>query len=554
MEHVILIDGIGDFSIAKELKSNIPNNSFLILGHILKELKFTIEYIDGRSDDFTKEDLVVNLNRNKNVKIILNIQWNNYREIIRYFENSSISANEIYYYYDNPVIKSLLLDENVEKRKMIFFDETKPYQENYEFFLQNYFGYDGNFIFKYSPQYWDILKQEILYSYEITVGTGCNKKGLYFPYNNSSCTYFEIENVIEEIRYLLNIGVKHIHIKNLNLGNNQEYIRNLTHAIKNNFNKDNFTMSCVLCPQDIINNPQILDNLKETQKIIRIEFQVNSIDKNIQKHYKNKFTENELFKILQKTFELDFTSIAVNYVIGTVYETSKKLNNLKKFSKKLIELLPGKIEFSLDYYYERELNMVDHRQKSLIYRGFLLKYNDKISVEILNNFKSAFYSEMTDELKKSLKKMNVIQRTNHTILANNGLLTQYYYWFLSKSTAESVRVLKIQNRNWKNSWEISDDIFDYTPAILMKLYYIDNKRILFFDSLITESNNQHIELSDFEFFLYQQSRGFKKLNEIYRTVIDSFKDSSNDVLKRNILDFFLKLEKLDLVLFTKLLN
>jgi len=546
MSQILLLDGIGDISGITDLKSNVPNNSFLMLGNVFKQIECTVLYEDGRDSDYSEINLNRIINEEKISTIIINTNLNNYLNIIRLSNSIHFLKYDIFYFYDNLIVGKLLENKNINPQKMVFYDEMKSCQENFEFILIHFFNYRGKFTLKYNPEFWSILHHNISYSYEISVCSGHNKKGLLTHANNWEPLFLQIENVIGEIKYLLNIGVKHIHIKNHYLIKNKSFINSLSIAIQENFEKDNFTMSCVLSAKELIKNIDILDDLKDTKKIDRLEILIHFLDENIY---------NELVTIFKKISELDFTSVVINYVIGTPSETKESLNKLKDFSKTIIDYLPGKVEFSFSYYYNDAIDVNEDKQNSLLRKGFLLKYNSNMPIEQLISFKSIFFEEISKISKESLKKLNQNQRVNHIILANNGILTYYYYLFLSKYEIETAKALKIGNKIWINSLEIEENIFKYTPIIVRKLYYIENNRkVLFIDTLFTESTTNYIELNDFDFFLYQQSRGLKNIDEIYNSSIKQFLNISSEKLKQNILAFFSNLEKYGLVSFVKLLN
>jgi hypothetical protein len=149
--------------------------------------------------------------------------------------------------------------------------------------------------------------------------------------------------------------------------------------------------------------------------------------------------------------------------------------------------------------------------------------------------------------------MSLRQRWDHALLLNNGIMTQYYYSFLYKSTIEEFRKKKLSNHNWKNSWEIKDDIDHYAIDFRGAEYNYNDKKVL----LLNTKNYgiSYIELSNFDVFLIRQTRCHVSLNDIYIMAIKQYGENLQmKECKQYIIDFFLKLEQYDMVLFFNIMN
>ncbi|GHT20577.1 hypothetical protein FACS189429_8710 [Bacteroidia bacterium] len=101
---------------------------------------------------------------------------------------------------------------------------------------------------------------------EISVCNGGNQKGAELK-KDFSLHFLPTETIIAEIQDLINSGAKHIKINNHYLSENKQFIDNFCAEIQNKFANENFTMSCVLDTDNLLNDADILEKIKQTNKI-----------------------------------------------------------------------------------------------------------------------------------------------------------------------------------------------------------------------------------------------------------------------------------------------
>ncbi|NVO11275.1 MAG: radical SAM protein [Bacteroidales bacterium] len=547
----LVIDSIADFSIINKCRSNIIDNYLLMLTKFLKNLNLNIKYINATTNlNFNTGFLKLLLERDKPQNIIISCNYNNIINIQHLIRNINYGIN-IYLFSRNAKEIKVFEGDN-SNYKVIEFVENMSIDENLRKIINELNVSENVNLQKYSPDYWEILKPLKNYSIGLNIGTGCQRMCSYCNIKCSKIDLIDIELLKEEVKYVLNQGSQFFHILNHSLIYNIDYVKQLCNFIDNQFNSSMFSWSCFIVPEKVIKNLEIFKILKSS-KLERIEIGVEHVNKQILKHYNISSSKQDIKKIVKYANEINFTSIAINYVIGSEFESIETLNELVLFSKELIEIAPGKVEFNLYYYFDE-----NDCEKNITYsnaNGYKKLYplftKSKIDHNYLLGFKGTFFTTLQGEMKKSLKNIDLNKRRQHFSLACNEFQTQYYIYFLSKSSGVSVRGATMKNPHLKYSWEINDDIFDYTPIVYTKLVYNNNKPIFIIDRLFYDKS--FLELNEFEFTIYYESRGLNSLNEISESLIKKFPKKNPKEIKREMLVFFKKLEFYDILMFNKLL-
>jgi L-rhamnose mutarotase len=170
----------------------------------------------------------------------------------------------------------------------------------------------------------------------------------------------------------------------------------------------------------------------------------------------------------------------------------------------------------------------------------------------LQEFTKRFNKILFNEFVNSLKRTNIRQRTLHIKLAEKGICTLYYLYFISKSAVFNVYKLRAANPTLKYSWEIEDNILNYTPLIFSKYAYLNSSRVIFVNKQYTDK--QYILLDDYRFNMYHLAKEYKSIYDIIKVIKERFTQYSEEHIKSHVFNFFLELEQADMTLFLKCIN
>jgi hypothetical protein len=134
-------------------------------------------------------------------------------------------------------------------------------------------------------------------------------------------------------------------------------------------------------------------------------------------------------------------------------------------------------------------------------------------------------------------------------LHEKGLTSKYVFYFLHNSSTSKLFALRETNRFIKFSWELSDDINNYTPIIATSYSTKKDKNYYLYDNILSNANSPLIELDDLKMELVNYSK--KKYS--LKTILEKMKQKYN-IDNEKIQSFYNLLEEKDLLFYSKAFN
>lgn len=529
-ENILLIEGLADYSIISESKFYEQNNYLLLFGNFLKnKLNQNLKLIDFRIGNISFSDLSSQIKEFQPLIIIIAIYNYNIRNAINL--SSKLKSPNIFLFTDDLYLHDYYSKNNVEYN-FILFDKRETIEKNLRKIVNDIFPSSKILKFDYDPYYWNVTNLYTKNATDIVVGTGCEEKCSFCYFNSSKTVFNSPAIVIEEIKYLLKHNVHYFRIRNHNILSNINFVKELCRKLIEQFSSYDFAWSCCIMPQYIENFLVLLPLLKKA-KLENVELELYHVNEAILNSYNINFKLNQVEHLIYELNHWHITSISINYLMHSKLENNATLNELIEYSKKLIIIAPGMIEYNL-------------KSNETIIENIQLKNNIKKKNKI-DELKRIFFQQCLTEQTRTYENISSSQKIRHIKLAEKGCLSSYYLYYISKSAIFSIYKLRILNPTLRYSWEIEDNILEYTPLIFMKYVYIGSYKML-------KMKKQTFLLTEYFFNLYCMAKEYKSIRSMIDYMCLKYPSYSMDENKRKILNFFLKLENWDISLFMKCLK
>ncbi|MDR1653918.1 MAG: hypothetical protein LBS01_09815 [Prevotellaceae bacterium] len=157
-------------------------------------------------------------------------------------------------------------------------------------------------------------------------------------------------------------------------------------------------------------------------------------------------------------------------------------------------------------------------------------------------------------MQQNICKMTFEKKIKHVETNLSGVNTQIYAYFLTKTPIPKVYQNVKKQILSKFSFEIKDDFLLYCPVFYSIIEYDnEDKPYIPLSSFLTQSNDFVRYLNDIEFQLLQQAIRYKINKEIVN-FISSQNKITFDEAKKMVVDFYLFVENVGLMSFTKILK
>ena len=568
---VFFLDGVGDYSVVQKInRIKVPNNYFPFLSYLLKKYGFEVKYIDARSNIFSKEYLINIITEQKPISILINTNYDNIQHITRLNIKESYNDINVVLFSDNFDLNWLSHVGEVTIDHFIISDKSIDISDFIRRILQHLIpinnALSGNLkdishlsVDKLVSD-WTFIDDLSGYSIELNVASGCPRKCSFCSIACTEVKFRDIDLVINEIEFLLNNGIQYFHVANHSFTTDLSYVEIFCTKLIAKFNDKDFLWSCFGLPEYLYKENYIFKLLKES-KLGRIELSIESGSRDILQQYDINLNKEIITEVIKNTIENDITSILGHIIIGSSKESKNSLNETFEFIQQLINISSGYIEFNISFIhpdvgsslYNTEDPSFERFSKRNIRKLGCMHDTEELKCVELVTTKQLFNKEIYKLLRSSVCKINQKNRLTHVEYYKKGLCTQYFFHFLSRSTTGGLHQLKSRNRFFKFSWEITDEIDKYSPFILSKVLKKDEKNILVFDPLLANlDSSPFLVISSENLKMIQLADGRKTFIEIVNILSDLTDDHQN--IRINLLNYYRKLESMDLLLFTKILN
>lgn len=463
----LLIDGWGDYSVRSD--DNRPSKTsplFLYLANILITNNHNIRFIDARDFHFTYESLNEHLKYNGYDYIIFNTNVDNVDTVLRSQSRIPNQATKLYTYSINENFSDYIKNS---KFKNLIFDERLNFKENAHNIYSSLFEnaevkFESSFVLNYHL-YQDLKYKSVL----LNIGTGCLRKCNYCGIGNSTVQYRDISNIMEEIKQLLDKGIQYFHISNHNFCQSKSFMEAFCKELIKRFHNRDFTWSCYILPEYFIEYIQLIPLMKEA-KISKIEISCESGSCEILRQLNISDNTEQIKMITQTIMDNEIPLISYHFIMGSIFETVASLIETRKCIIELLEKTNYLCDIQINAFYP------EYQDNPSIYQEIILKRTDFVVPSKSLSIEELKYSLST--LKKEiqvLRKANVpqihLKRQHDFIRAKDyGINSQVYIENLAYTPASFMYRKKMQTKYFYYSWEIKDNIEEYSPFILSSDY------------------------------------------------------------------------------------
>lgn len=549
----LFIEGIGDYSFLDDQKIQYTNNFFLMLANILQKHSTKLDFLNGRNFNYSTLLLKEKFRENKYDSIFIALELFNYQIVFNLLKKLKLKPETLKFFICDKILIQYILEKGFSRSSILFYDERESFGANYLRILNELTFNEKDIIFSYNYKYWETIEISDIHNFGIVIGSGCKRKCKFCKISNSDIKYTSPKLIVKEIEYLLNKGVKFFHIRNHNILYDKEFVRMLCALIISKLKDYDFKWSCFAIPEELIKNSQIISLLKEA-KVARVELGLEHVNSEILKYYNICLDKNKFKDIIKKLCDNGISSVVIKYLIGSKLETKDTLDEILDFSKEIIRISPGIIEFKLHYYQvENNSKILSHNWAS-INRTYYKKSNNIKNDRILKHFNTVFRRIVYNEMTTQMRETEIKSRLDHICLADKGCYTQYFLLFYSKSSTYNLYKTKNINIYLKYSWEIADNILNYTPIIFTKLGYVGTRKVIYINKLFNKEGQSVISMNKLRLRLFDYCKHYYSIKQILELEQQECDAEHFEINRVEIFKFFLYLEKCDVLLFTKLLR
>jgi hypothetical protein len=535
--NILFIDGLNDYSSIKRINCINPfNYDFVIFANsfINKYSNINVEYIDNRDlKKWNKDKIYQFINKFCPNFIFISTNINNYKSVIN-LKLKEFTKSNIYIVTTDKNIE-LLFDISYKvfyykKEEPLFYQFTK--EEQFPFVSR-----ENSIYIKLT----DFIDNFYLSNKTATITTGYD--GLHnfeiSSFSNSKNFYTNINQIESDIYSFVRLNKKYIHINNLNIALSVAHIKELCDVFLKHRKEDLF-WSIISLPK-LIGKLDVREiNLMKKSGLERVELLTDIFNGN----------NNDILDSISKLSSINISSISINVTIGSENDNPKDLSILKKIINKSFDIAPGIVEYNFQYDYPtystnngeyiNTLNSVSPTFEPFELKGSQKYYGLKKMMDELIKTNMLFVN-------KSISLMNASKRHFHLKLHEHGLTTHYTFFNLYKSSTSKLFAIKKSNKYVRFSWEINDEIGDYSPVIVSR-YNIKNDIYYFScDKMINTNENSMIILNEKTLEFVNITNNKLSLKQIFNSLYKKFKAS-----KSEILDFYSLLEQNDLLYYTKI--
>lgn len=545
---ILLIDGINDYSAIKKINNVNPiNYEFLLLASYFK--KEQIMYIDNRDiakgDSHNAYDLIANWLPNY---IFINVNLQNMQSVLN-LKLHKFKSIKIFLFTRKNNIKDFFIKEDYY---IVVYNNKSSIAKQFRSFLENIKNKELLKYFSHASSQICIDTNLISASNKtatITTGYGCYYNCKFCNLANSTPNFRDIQLIEKEISDYLKLGKRYIHVNNHNLVSNKSFLMKLSNIFNKNNRKEKLIWSTTATSKDL--NNLTIDDLKLLKKsgLERIDIWAIHADENISDNYGLPSTSSEVIEVIGKINDAKIASISIKIIIGPENESQTSIRKMKTLIQEAYKITLGKVEFEIEYFVPILKDNITKYFK--IIKTSMLKCEPFLPKDSKDFYKQKKLKEelekySLDFIHKSIPEMSLQERQNHLLLLEYGLTTKYAYYYLSKSTSSKIFTLKNTNRYIKSSWEVSNELKDYSPIIVSNYNETDEHKFFSYDKLLSGSEKPIIVLNEITTELVKITRNRYSLQKIINMITQKYKIEETEIVA-----FYDMLEQKDLLFYSK---
>ena len=565
-KNIIFLDKVGDYSLLHRInRTSLIDTDLLLLASYLEKMDFNPIYNNFRDKNFSKSNLVNEFDELAPSALVVNVTsdnikqlerlglFNDFQYISKILFADGINLKNTRFIREGTLILKKTKDNNIEntfKEEIVpFLKKTNLVPESNGYTMIN---------LKTSMVKWDIVQNIKKYTPEINIGWGCQRSCSFCASSNTETGYRDLDIVFNEIQFLLDNSCHYFHIKNHNFTSNFSFMKAFCEGLIKNFANYDYTWSCFGLPEELIKHDQALEILASAN-LGRIELSIESGSTKMIDNYKIKSTNKIVKSVIEKAYKSGITSIAGNMIIGGPFENDTTITKSKKLMQDLISIAPGSIEFQFSFY-DPDLNSdiytekhdleIDTNSMKRGYRRINSIYRTScFTCGELEKIKKEMIKGNLSLMKESVLRMNQLARFKHIDFFYKGLCTQYYFFFLSKSSTAVLYKYKYKNNFVKFSWECIEETDSWCPYLLGRILQYNDHTVIFIDPIYTSENQKpYIEIDpEFKEFL-ELANGKYTIAEIIENIQSNKNTKDINYYYHNLQE----LEEHDLLSFIKI--
>ena len=470
-KNYLFIDGWADLSIITENnRNNQINPIVLIVPSIIKKSNNIIKYIDARDNGFSKKMLLSTITHNSIDNVIFYCDIDNLESVLRFIRCNKECCSKFFLFSINDSMAQYM---DISHVKTLLYDERIDIESNIKSIVKNLcLSIDNEKIDNFQIDYSivkDIHEKTVL----INTGSGCKRRCEFCSICNSIVVYRGVNEVINEIAFLLNSGVKNFHITNHFFANNRFFVKELCEILIKDFSKYDYIWSCFIIPEYYISHIDLLPLMKKA-KLRKIELGCESGSLKILKYFNISSAQEAIMAIISKAIEVDIPVISTHFIIGSPLESKQTLKQTENFILKILRLTNSYCDIYLHSYFEKNKDIS-------FYRTLLRKKNDFIfntkylKISDLKNLKKQIQKRIQLERKDLFFKVPIQKQYEQIKMSSYGVNTQVYINNIFHSPLNIIYKRKEQCNYIYFSWEIEKNIDDYSPELFVKMHLTEEK-------------------------------------------------------------------------------
>lgn len=558
MEKILVIDGLNDYRIAtQDSRFKRINNRLLALLSILEEFEFTISFFDARDSSFTINSIIKYINENKIDNIIISGNFNNY-SIISLILDSLPEEIKKYVFFINLSQNNFdsVYGSNVT---ILNYDDRNSFQANISELIKK-MNLKTEIDYIEEPDCYKFLGNLDSYTVNINLSSGCSRKCNFCTIAGSTDKYKDIPQIVKEIEFLFKRGVKGFHIESHNFTSNIEYVREFCLQLKNHFKNVDYKWSCFVLPEKLaMFDDELLQLMIETN-LVKVELSVESGSTQIRNSFEINISNDRIKNVVSRLYNAGILSIQVNLILGSYNEDDITIRENSDFINELFSIAPGIIDVCLNCYFDNRRKWIPNtnceglnsmnglRKLDFLYPTKAFEKNELIYQ------KNKLITQIKNLQKQTLHLLSPKKRFEILNLRNYMIVSQISMNFLQNLSMNTVLSKKINNKFIFYSWEIQDDLLEYTPHLLAAMIDVnDNEKIIPFNPLLVPPNEvPYLTINQEQFYIIEKSQEFNySLKEIIKLVSEKMEINFNEA-NDFTLQFMRKLENLELITYVKI--
>lgn len=311
----------------------------------------------------------------------------------------------------------------------------------------------------------------------INTGTGCKGKCKYCNINDSKILYRSLDIIIEDIRTVLSLGIKYFHIINHNFACERDFVEKFCSKLIEIGTEYDFAWSCFIMPNFIINNLDLIELMTEA-KLKRIEIGCESGNEKLLAKNGIYHSLMDVESIINSAMVAKIPNIVLHFMIGMPSETKKSLLETKEFIMRLLYLTTALCDIHLHCYFPEKLPINNKYEDICQKKREFIQGSKALSTLELSMYKKDMLKEINatkNELRKNIPVKTLYEQFE--LEHNYNIKTQTQKEFIRRTQRYMVFTIKNESFNTYYSWEIEENLDDYTPVFFTQKQYLPEEKL-----------------------------------------------------------------------------